>query len=86
MFGKYDTETYSMTTFDLRGSKIAKVALGNIGLIRSLEIGREVVNQGDAHSFVIERVCFNSLDHADLGNQNQPADMPTVNPIRRIHE
>ena len=65
MFGKYDTETYSMTTFDLRGAKIAKVALGNIGLIRSLEIGREVVNQGDAHSFVIERVCFNSLDHAE---------------------
>lgn len=65
MPGKYDTESYNVTLFDRRGAKIEKIPLGNIGLIASQAFGREQINQGNAHSFVIERVCFNSLDHAE---------------------
>ena len=63
MPGKYDTETYSITTFDKRGAKIEKIPLGKVGLIQAQTAGRELVKSDAVHSFVIERVCFNSLDH-----------------------
>lgn len=62
MPGKYDTETYSLTTFDARGAKIEKIPLGNVGLIRAKETGRELVRTDAVASFVVERVCYNSLD------------------------
>ena len=65
MPGKYDTNSYNLTTFDRRGAKLEKIPLGNIGLIRAQETGRELVSKAEAHSFVIERVCFNSLDAAE---------------------
>ena len=65
MPGKYDSESYNLTTFDRRGAKIEKFALGNVGLIRAKELGRDMVSKAEAHSFVIERVCFNSLDNAE---------------------
>lgn len=65
MAGKYDTETYSITTFDKRGAKIEKIPLGNIGLIRAKEVGFDMVKDDTVASFVIERVCFNSLDNAE---------------------
>jgi hypothetical protein len=65
MAGKYDSETYSITTFDKRGAKVEKIPLGNIGLIRAKEVGFEMVRNDTVASFAIERVCFNSLDNAE---------------------
>jgi hypothetical protein len=62
MANKYDTDTFSITTFNAKGAKLAKIALGNTGLIVAKNIGKQMVVQGDAASFVVERVLFNSLD------------------------
>jgi hypothetical protein len=48
--------------FNDRGAKLAKVWLGNLGLVRATEIAREKVQEGEAHSFVVERVLINSMD------------------------
>lgn len=63
MPGKYDTNSYNLTTFDRRGAKVEKIPLGNVGLIQAQAAGRELVRTDAVHSFVIERVLFNSLDH-----------------------
>lgn len=65
MSGKYDSESYNVTLFDRRGAKIAKHPLGNVGLIASKAFGCEQISQGNAHSFVVERVAYNSLDRAE---------------------
>lgn len=65
MTGKYDSDTYSLTTFDHRGAKLEKIPLGNVGLIRAKEAGYELVRTDAVHSFCVERVCFNSLDSAE---------------------
>jgi hypothetical protein len=65
MANKYDTDTFSITTFNTKGAKIAKIAIGNTGLIVAKNIGKQLVDQGDAASFVVERVLFNSLDHSE---------------------
>lgn len=62
MPNKYDADNYSITLFDRRGVKQGKHALGNVGLIRAKEFGRKCISQGEAHSYVIERVLCNSLD------------------------
>jgi hypothetical protein len=59
---KYGTDSYSLTLFNERGAKLAKVWLGNLGLVRATEIAREKVQEGEAHSFVVERVLINSMD------------------------
>jgi|LakMenEpi03Aug12_release.lakeMendotaPanAssembly.Ray.scaffolds.fasta_scaffold193100_3 hypothetical protein len=59
---KYGTDSYSLTMFNDRGAKLAKVWLGNLGLVRATEIAREKVQEGEAHSFVVERVLINSMD------------------------
>jgi hypothetical protein len=60
---KYGTDSYSLTMFNDRGAKLAKVWLGNnLGLVRATEIAREKVQAGEAHSFVVERVLMNSMD------------------------
>jgi hypothetical protein len=65
MANKYDADTFSITTFSAKGAKLAKIALGNTGLIVAKNIGKQLVDQGDAASFVVERVLFNSLDHSE---------------------
>jgi len=41
------------------------LALGNVGLIQAQAAGRELVRTDAVHSFVIERVIYNSLDKAE---------------------
>ena len=65
MPGKYDTDSYNLTLFNERGAKIEKKALGNVGLVMAQYVGRQLIAEGDAHSFVIERVLFNSMDKAE---------------------
>jgi hypothetical protein len=65
MAGKYETGSYSITTFNERGTKLEKTALGHIGLIKAQEHGRSLVADRQAHSFVIERVLHNSMDNAE---------------------
>lgn len=62
MAGKYDTGSYNLTTFDRRGAKIEKIALGNVGLMQAQQAGRELVKADAVASFVVERVAYNSLD------------------------
>lgn len=62
---KYDSDSYNLTLFNERGAKIEKKALGNVGLVMAQYVGRQLVAEGDAHSFVIERVLFNSMDRAE---------------------
>jgi hypothetical protein len=65
MANKYGTDSYSITTFNERGAKIAKIAIGNTGLIVAKNIGKQLVDQGDIASFVVERVLHNSMDHSE---------------------
>ncbi len=65
MPNKYDTDSYSLTTFNERGAKIAKIAIGNTGLVVAKNIGKQMVVQGDIASFVVERVLHNSMDHSE---------------------
>ena len=65
MSNKYDSDTYSITTFNAKGAKLAKIAVGNTGLIVAKNIGQQMVVNGDIASFVVERVLFNSLDHSE---------------------
>jgi len=59
---KYDTDSYSVTTFNARGAKILKISLGNIGLAKATEWAREKLQEGEAYSFFVERVLINSMD------------------------
>jgi hypothetical protein len=65
MARKYDQDTYSLTTFDAKGAKLAKIALGNTGLVVAKNIGYQMITQGDIASFVVERVLHNSMDHSE---------------------
>ena len=60
--GKYETDNYSVTLFDVRGRKLLKEPLGNVGLMKALDWARERVQAGEAHSYVVERVLANSMD------------------------
>ena len=62
---KYDTDSYSVTTFNARGAKILKISLGNVGLVKATEWAREKLQEGEAHSFVVERVLINSMDQKE---------------------
>lgn len=59
---KYDTDNYHLVTFNERGAKVDVIPLGNVGLIQAKAAGRELVRTDAVHSFVIERVLYNSLD------------------------
>lgn len=65
MATKYDTDSYSITTFNERGVRFAKISLGNVGLIVAKKIGYQMITQGDIASFVVERVLHNSMDHSE---------------------
>lgn len=65
MSNKYDQDTYSLTTFNAKGAKLAKIALGNVGLVVARNIGNQMISQGDIASFVVERVLHNSMDHSE---------------------
>ena len=62
---KYDTDSYSVTTFNQRGAKILKISLGNVGLVKATEWAREKLQSGEANSFVVERVLINSMDQKE---------------------
>jgi hypothetical protein len=65
MASKYDTDTFSITTFNTKGARLAKIALGNVGLVVARNIGNQMITQGDIASFVVERVLHNSMDHSE---------------------
>lgn len=60
--GKYETDNYSVTLFDVRGRKLLKEPLGNVGLMKARAWARERVQAGEAHSYAVERVLENSMD------------------------
>lgn len=62
---KYDTDSYSVTTFNARGAKILKISLGNVGLVKATEWARKKLQEGEAQSFVVERVLINSMDQRE---------------------
>ncbi len=65
MANKYESDTYNLTIFNDRGVRLAKIALGNVGLVVAKKIGYQMITQGDIASFVVERVLHNSMDHSE---------------------
>lgn len=59
---KNDGGTYSVTLFDDRGRKVKKTQMGMSGLIKAQMYGESAIEMGEGHSFVVERVLFNSLE------------------------
>jgi len=59
---KYRTGSYSLTTFDQYGTKLALASCPS--LTDASVMGEDAVARGDAFSYVIQRVIVNSLDNA----------------------
>ena len=58
---KYATGSYSITTFDQYGTKLATAPCSNA--TACMTIGDDLIARGDAFSYIIQRTIINSLDN-----------------------
>ena len=59
---KYETDSYILTTFDSRGTRIDQIKFTQGGLMHVREIGFDLIRDGKCASFNVHRNIFNSLD------------------------
>jgi hypothetical protein len=62
LMSKYETDTYILTTFDERGTRIDQIKITCGGLLASKEKGFSLIQEGQCASFNIHRNLFNSMD------------------------
>lgn len=59
---KNQSGCYGITFFDQKGSKIKRESLGDSGLIRAKMRGDSAIEMGEATSFMVYRILYNSIE------------------------